>query len=1012
MRAGPLLVPTLIALVTASSLGAAAPAVAAEGPTAAVAAAARVRRSAGPVVSPRPGGVLRAHRVRIRVHASDAPGALRVRLNGVAVGSDFGPSRGGVRTLVTSVSHGLRRGRNVLRVTVPRSGRSPQRATVRFTVRTRRALTGAGRDRRIAIGATASMVGRTHGLPRASRPSARWRVVAGPGVRRTPAGRPRTRARSAQRNLANGLPLAALTPPLLASPAGLAASFRPVVPGRYTLRLTSGSGAARSSDEVTLTAVPRTPLVPIDTMAALTGEGRGIRVGETTYRLRDAQGAPQSTAVPALQVVVLDRDTLSPISNKAYGSSQQAIPELKALHDDEQLVIVSLQAGDASTSGDFDGIDQGLAQIGFPAGRLPIRPGSFSGVGVPRMEPGEADVSVVPFSMDTGRIATYGRLQGYLSPDQYLNYGFVPSERVPFRYVAPDSPCGPGASCAASVGFRVRVQDWKTLNPARGGDGIVYQTGRPGLGAAQQSAEAQSMVRNLAAVEDGNLVTIQAVSTRDGAGYLPPIGEIDRATMTALAETIARFGGTRNALNRIARTTGPAASGGSTYTLVGWKDAGEGEGAEVAANVDGAGPAPALSGVLRPDRESRFRPAEVSSTSRLSADPTALASLVMQEPEGEWPLSDPRHAAAIAYIGGTLPRLGSDPRTAYWTQSFTESDTNALIRDVTNTAYRADDRFSPREFVEARDQLVLELGLVGNVRSYLSKLQQPFSEGQLSQWVTAQTVADRVLEDAENPDDEVTLSWLELTAQVLELLGPATEEVTGVLGGLLDIGMWAYGSTKSGGPSEGEMRVHADAFGKALVDRAEQAKVTIDRMGDVIVGDYAKLAIVGRYGSCLDCPARYAYLALAARDMSRNRAQIDRGVERLAYQKLLPLGFPVMALTRIGRHNDWPRSTAPDVRNYVCNGYQPWKDYEGNASTSLLQELDPAGRVNAYDTFVMSRPPGISTGHGTPPSNELLELIFGAERLGMDPGAFMAAARHRTWFSTEDRERSACYWLR
>lgn len=68
--------------------------------------------------------------------------------------------------------------------------------------------------------------------------------------------------------------------------------------------------------------------------------------------------------------------------------------------------------------------------------------------------------------------------------------------------------------------------------------------------------------------------------------------------------------------------------------------------------------------------------------------------------------------------------------------------------------------------------------------------------------------------------------------------------------------------------------------------------------------------------------------------------------------------------------------------------------------------------MNAYDTFVMSRPPGISTGHGTPPSNELLEHVFGAERLGMDPGAFMAAARHRTWFSSEDRERNACFWLR
>lgn len=1015
MRPAPILIPAFAAAIAAASLGtSAAPAIAA--------APAAAARPAGPVLSPANGGVVRSHRIRIRVRAGDLPGALRVRLNGVAVGDDFGPARSGVRMLITSVSHGLRRGRNVLRVTVLRSGRPPRRSTIRFTVRTRRHLTGAGRDRRVAIGATTAMTGRALAPRRGSRVPARWRVVSGPGVRRTRA----AQAGTARRTLANGLPLAALRGPVLASPAGLGASFRPLVPGRYTLRLTTGRGAARASDEVHLTAVPPTPLVPVDTMPAKTGDRRGIRVGATTYLLRDAQGVPGGTATPTLQVVVLDRETLGPISNKAYGGIAKAERDLNALDDDSQLVIVSLQPGTPGIGrGDFAGLASVLASIGFSTAQLPTLAGSLSGIGVPRMEPGEADVSVAPLGLtDDSRAATYGRMEGYLSPDQYLNYGFIPSERVPFSYAAPDSPCGPGTACAGSVGFRVLVQNRKTLAPAaRGGNGIVYQTGRPDLTSAQQTAEAQSMARSLATVEEGDLVIVQAVSTRGGDGYLPPVGEIDRAAMTALSRAIAGFGGTRNAVNRIARTTGPVASGGSTYTLVGWQGAAEGEAAEVAAGVEGAGAAPVLSGVLRPDRESRFRPAEVSEVAKAGSAPSALASLVLQEPADDWPLSDGGHARAIAWIGSRQPRLGSDPRSAYWTQSFTEADTNALMASITQMGYPgADAGFGSQEFVDARRQLVLELGWVGNVRSYFGKLQRPFSDGQLSQWVTAQTVADKVLEAAEDPDDEVTLEWIEFTAELLELLGPATEEVSGVLGGLLDLGMWAYSSTKSGGPGDGEMLVHANALGRALVDRAEQAKATMDRMGDVIVSDYAKLSVVGRYATCVaadGCPAGLRYLSLNQRDMARNSAQVSRGVERLAFQKLLPLGFNAMALTRVGSGTDWPRSHEPDVKDYRCTLYAPWRDYPADASASLLQDLDPTGRANLYDTFVLSRPPGAGTQHGTPPSEELLQRMFApvprtndlrAGGLGMEPSAFMAAAPHRTWYSREEQEMINCSW--
>ena len=48
-----------------------------------------------------------------------------------------------------------------------------------------------------------------------------------------------------------------------------------------------------SSDDVKLKVLERSRLVPIETMIATGGEGRGIRVGATTYRLKDAEGTAE-----------------------------------------------------------------------------------------------------------------------------------------------------------------------------------------------------------------------------------------------------------------------------------------------------------------------------------------------------------------------------------------------------------------------------------------------------------------------------------------------------------------------------------------------------------------------------------------------------------------------------------------------------------------------------------------------------------------------------------------------
>ncbi len=191
-------------------------------------------------------------------------------------------------------------------------------------------------------------------------------------------------------------------------------------------------------------------------------------------------------------------------------------------------------------------------------------------------------------------------------------------------------------------------------------------------------------------------------------------------------------------------------------------------------------------------------------------------------------------------------------------------------------------------------------------------------------------------------------------------------------------------------------------------------------MGDVIVSDYAKLSVVGPNGGCnASSPACPPELALSSADRIAASADVYRSIERVAYTKLLPLGYHVFALNRYVGQN------APYPPNYNCNFNRPWEDdYTDKApyaSWSLLQQLDPAGHDSGWDPFVFSKPPGAFSTHGTPPSNEILDRMFDPVSLSGDPkagGLGMSRARlavesdHDYWFGSEGAEGRRCGWLR
>ena len=350
------------------------------------------------VISPKPGQVVRSHQPRIRVRSRALSGVLNARLNGVQIGDYFALPRHGVRTLPASVSYGLRRGKNVLAVRVRRRGKAPRQATVRFFVRGKGPLIGAGQDRRVVVGSDVGLYGQAKGVG-AAPSKLRWKLVTAPAPLEPAQGSP--------------------PPAEITSPDGPTAGFRPTALGSYVLRLTHGSGKSATSDRVKLDAVPPNPLVPIETMRRDGSSFHGIKVGDQVY---DNDGQRP------LQILVLDRKTLAPVSNKTYlsGDGDELRADVARLTDTD-LVIVS--AGGTFTNPRADlPIDTLLNRIGVPTRLCTVEcvpeAGTFSAIGVPGMAPGEADWNY----RDSAPTADAdGRMVGYLTPDQYLNYGFVPA---------------------------------------------------------------------------------------------------------------------------------------------------------------------------------------------------------------------------------------------------------------------------------------------------------------------------------------------------------------------------------------------------------------------------------------------------------------------------------------------------------------------------------------------------------------------------------------------------------
>ena len=808
------------------------------------------------VVKPKPGQEITHHPVRFVVRAGPESGDLRARLNGVSIGRHFLVKRRGVRVLSLSNSHGLRHGRNVLKVVArSKQGTRIRRSKVRFEVAHKRPLTGAGRDRRIVRGSRIQLDGQVIAHPDGpSGDRVRWKVIRAPrGSRLRPDGKSK---------------LAAPTP-ALRRPASSRPSLKPDVIGTYKLRMTAGKGAAATQDSLVLNTIHPSPLVPFDiAIPPSTNDPRpGIKVGSTVYRapyLRDVGGVgtyvePGGSNVPhytaLYQALALNRTTLELGANWTYGNCSDVgdnsshvcrkgdngeptrvspASDFRALGNNYMIIINTLPgtltgaAQSWAKDNTYESALNELATIGFSAThtgdggikgdtdmtqRYQSSPvGSLSMIGVPGMGLGDADISIGP------------PMQGWLTHDNsdLPAYGFVPAARQQFDTRLPMN-CEFGASICiwqaignagdpdptqnvqdGTGGYLVSVYDRSTLR--RQGFDYFTTVGNPS-GAAGQVERMTNYIANNR--YRGNLFAITSLHT---PGMAQPKHLVDANvptdTWSALTDQIVALGGTKHRFNTAASTPG------SDYSLIGYPSYRGGVGSEV------VGPNARIRGGLAPDQTGLFAPMGVTTNGPAHEK---LTQLVLRAPDPTWPLDDDRGASnALSYIGQKLG-IGFDVRSAYWTQSMSASEAHGLVQDLqcdtskypcSNTPRMpanppaAPNDFTAADFTHAQGQLIDELGYVATVRDYLTHLAYPLGDSQSTDpWEQAQTLETNLTQQLKNLTDAAQTSF--------DILGfiKSLADVAGLLLGVPDVGSLAAKA--------------ATAF-KTIATASEFAKVFID----------------------------------------------------------------------------------------------------------------------------------------------------------------------------------------
>lgn len=879
-------------------------------------------------LTPGNGAKIKKHPVRVVVRTGTRTTVEAAKLNGTNIRDVLRSRAPGRFSMLASASHGLRHGKNTLRVRVLAANGKMRTSTSTFRIAHRRPLAGAGQDVTVQTGSTLRLKGtvKTHPSSKGTPIRRKWTVVRPPR-----GGNLRSLGKGQARLVAN-------------------------VPGTYRVKLTTTQGGKSSSD-VMQAHVVDSPMAVIDTMATKDAQA-GIEVGQNFYP------APQiENSERIAQILVLDRQSLQVVSNKTWaycyqdhlclvtqgepGDKTTTIPALMGSYSADKLVVVSVQPG-FNTARATD-LPAQLTGIGGPTGQsLSGTTGEFSIIGVPGLSAGDATYRLVPGGS--------GRIDGFLVKNRWDDFQYVDPRSSTFA-TRTARGCGSTGLCGVTVEVAGQQYSSEFGNAAGGYVVDVFDghdlTRKDHDAFRTNSADATSEINRMIGFLQqhggpGDLVMINSVV---GVGSASIGNQAAGDSAKRLAEAVAAVGGTKHRFNN------SAISPDSTYTLLGWEGAGEGAGEEDFA------PNPVIRGRLNPDNALLFKPAVASAL--MSPNETLQKELLKTPGTVPWPEAD---NPAVAWIGNrTTPRLGSNPRTAYWTQTY---DWASVADSIDRLSWKcppgvndpdrcvqatSDPGFTQDQFDRAQDQLSKEVQWVSNVRNYMANFAAPYEKSATKVWEDTQTTAYTKLQARPDP---LKANPLDVVYALVDFFAPFTD---GALSALLDVAATAvdFGAMHLDAQEDGsspaeELQVEADHLATKLRDQADNTAASFDVMGDILVSDYAKLSAIGPVAECnggtsdsTDCPAEFQWNDTA---IKATAAATQRAAQREIYTELTPVEFPVWTISRSKYYDsaDW-------YCDIVVTEWPPFGEVQRQARIAALQEIYPDGSKPAqYDTFTIA----------------------------------------------------------
>lgn len=806
------------------------------------------------------------------------PDQLRVKLNGKQNTHLFKTSGKGLQAARLAPDNGLRYGRNALKVTAVYQGRIYPAKTVIFEVKRSQPLASAGPDRRIGL-ATPVKLNARHSIPLSQIKRVEWRILSAPF----------------------GSQVA------LPQPDKLRTTFTPDLLGNYQIELSVHDRAtgAVGRDVVTVTATSAslaTPLVPIDTAATVNGQP-GIALGyhPAQQNGRGPQGANEAFyplgAGNALQILVLDRQTLEEVqtwSGPANVQSLDSAAEFIGKYDDSKLVIMTAWAS--------PGWSTPLISIAFtapkgPAGLIgaqmvpqmtdqifgPLEQGQMSFIGVPGFPAGAAwEV--------WGRPHDLTKLDGFLTPDNYLNYVYLGTAPQAFD-LGPD-----GQSVTLSIGgstytaelndgeggFTVVYLDGKTLKPwpydypSNVQTQVTYQTrnadGSPNL------TEMQSMANDLRLVSydftPPMLVAIRSIGAQPLAAFNQWQNQDYIDALNALASSVGDIGGLKQWIYGL--STAPQAN--NSYSLIGGNlsiffqiidipGSGEGRGTDLSTAASPKQPSTRLSGLLMRRKDQGYEVRGTTDSAQYPMSPV-LAQVIAGEAVA-WPYAGSKSLQCI----GNYLNFGPDPRRAYWEQpiNYAWQTTQTLVQKMTvSDCKQYDPDYNPNnysDFTDVQTEIENEILWLTNVIYYIGAVSKPFSDNGLSSYADLQTLTNNIKQAITPPPAASTgIDGWKIFTDLAKVAGAIGFPGAGLVASVINYAQDTYASGKGGPTTNFQNKVQdaADAIGLKIATQLGDAVSNGQRIVDIIAADYNKLSTVGQKAGCLsddnpNCPPEWQF---------------------------------------------------------------------------------------------------------------------------------------------------------